>query len=290
MFIYLLTNIRNNKVYVGQTKSLDERMRRHTNETRRGNNNHLYSAMRKYGLSCFRIEVIEEVDQVEADEAECMWIEFYGSDNRDLGYNMTKGGGGGDTFTNHPRKEEIRKKFQARKWTDIQRERIVTSMTGRKREPFSDEWRKKLSDSVKKSGHVPPITSLPGELHPMWGKNHSDEAKSKISLARSGKTYEEIFGETAAADMKRAKSEKYSGSGNPFYKSIEMLSVLSRLADDPKTKIGDLAKEISVSRPTLGNRLRNIFGCDNMQRFRESMSQCEFQQLCKEKINAMEIA
>lgn len=290
MIIYLLTNTCNGKVYVGQTKSLDDRMQRHLKEVRRGTNRHLYDAIRKYGADRFRVEVIEEVSDSDADDAECMWIEFYGSDNRELGYNMTKGGGGGDTFTNHPRKEEIRAKFQARTWTERQREMIVSSLAGRSREPFSDEWRKNLSESAKKSGHVPPITSLPGELHPMWGKTHSDEARQKMSIAKDGKSYEQIFGEEQATAMREAKRQKYVGSGNPFFKELPMMEILSALVADPNLKMDALAERFSVSRPTISKRLREVFACENLQRFRESVSPEVFQQLCKEKINAMETA
>lgn len=290
MIIYLLTNVCNGKVYVGQTKSLDARMQRHLKEVQRGTNRHLYDAIRKHGADKFRVEVIEEVPDSDADDAECMWIEFYGSDNRELGYNMTKGGGGGDTFTNHPRKEEIRAKYQAREWTNVQREKFAASMTGRKREPFSEEWRKNLSEAVKKSGHVPPVTSLPGELHPMWGKTHSDESKQKMVAAKDGKSYEQIYGEEQAAVMRAAKRQKYAGSGNPFFKKLPMQEILSMLVTDPNLKMDVIAERFGVARQTVGKRLRDLFACENLQRFRGSVSPEVFQQLCKEKINAMETA
>ncbi|MCL2874721.1 MAG: GIY-YIG nuclease family protein [Betaproteobacteria bacterium] len=290
MLIYLLTNIRNGKVYVGQTKSLDGRMRRHLNEVRRGTNRHLYDAIRKYGADVFRVEVIEKVSDLEADDAECMWIEFYSSNNREFGYNMTKGGGGGDTFTNHPKKEEIRKKHQAREWTGEQREKFSASMVGRKREPFSKEWREKIRQSLIESGCRPPINSMPGELHPMWGKAHSEEAKAKISAARMGKTYEQIFGEKKAAAMREAKRQKYVGPGNPFFKEMPMREILLALIAEPNLKMDSLAKQFRVSRPTVSKRLRDLFACENLQRLRECVSPEEFQQLCKEKVNAMEVA
>jgi len=48
---------------------------------------------------------------------------------------------------------------------------------GYKRPPFSEEWRKKISEAKKK---------LVGEKNPFYGKHHTDETKRKIALAKTG--------------------------------------------------------------------------------------------------------
>ena len=45
------------------------------------------------------------------DTSRAFWIKFYNSRDRKIGYNISSGGEYGDTFTNNPNKEEIRKKF-----------------------------------------------------------------------------------------------------------------------------------------------------------------------------------
>ena len=61
MFIYKITNIKNNKVYIGQTiKPIEQRFKRHINDAL--NNildTHFAMAIRKYGESCFRVELID---------------------------------------------------------------------------------------------------------------------------------------------------------------------------------------------------------------------------------------
>ena len=71
MIIYKATNKINGKVYIGQShKSLEERMRRHKNDSTR-QDSYFYRAIRKYGWENFSWEVIdiaetdEELDQKE---------------------------------------------------------------------------------------------------------------------------------------------------------------------------------------------------------------------------------
>ena len=52
----------------------------------------LYSAMRKYGINHFHIEVIEECSSEEVSQRETYWIEYY--DSYGNGYNATLGGDG----------------------------------------------------------------------------------------------------------------------------------------------------------------------------------------------------
>ena len=94
-YIYKITNNVNEKVYIGKTlKTVSERWAEHQKDYLRREYEHrpLYSAMKKYGLSCFTIEQIEECSAQELNDRETYWIEFYGSFK--YGYNATKGGDG----------------------------------------------------------------------------------------------------------------------------------------------------------------------------------------------------
>lgn len=54
--------------------------------------------------------------------------------------------------------------------------------------------------------------SRPGELNGMWGKTHTDKVKAKLALNPTinfgGKTYEQIYGEEKAEQLKQDKSVK----------------------------------------------------------------------------------
>ena len=67
--------------------------------------------MNKYGYNNFIITQIEECENNKLDEREIYWIAQYKSNDKNYGYNMTAGGGGGDTWTNNSNKKEISKKI-----------------------------------------------------------------------------------------------------------------------------------------------------------------------------------
>lgn len=97
--IYKVTNLINNKVYIGQSDNIAHRWRIHRdhslNNCGHDYNCIFYKAIRKYGLENFKFEVIEECSKDELNNRERYWIKHYKSylgfkDCR--GYNMTLGG------------------------------------------------------------------------------------------------------------------------------------------------------------------------------------------------------
>ena len=91
--IYKITNKVNNNSYIGQSVNIEKRWERHKisykNEFDHNYNNHLYRAMRKYGLENFTFEIIEICNQEELNNKERYYIEKY--DTFFNGYNLTLG-------------------------------------------------------------------------------------------------------------------------------------------------------------------------------------------------------
>lgn len=90
--IYKITNINNQKIYIGRTTKYIDRFRTHS---KRGCNidrinGQLYDAMFEEGLENFTWEIIEICPKEEQSEKEKYWISFYKSD--EYGYNGNKGG------------------------------------------------------------------------------------------------------------------------------------------------------------------------------------------------------
>lgn len=89
--IYKITNINDEKVYIGKTTKFIDRWRTHA---KRGCNieriaGQIYEAMFKEGLENFTWEIVEVCPKEEQTEKEKYWIEFYHSDQ--YGYNIRKG-------------------------------------------------------------------------------------------------------------------------------------------------------------------------------------------------------
>lgn len=92
-YVYKITNDINGKIYIGKTyNSIEKRFKEHCKDRlkRRCEQRPLYSAMNKYGIEHFHIELLEETTNPE--EREKYWIEYYGSFKN--GYNATTGGDG----------------------------------------------------------------------------------------------------------------------------------------------------------------------------------------------------
>lgn len=101
MFIYKITNKINNKIYIGQVynKTIYDRFARHCKEANPKSKSYIGRAIHKYGPENFVVEEIDNATSLkELNEKEIYWIAYYNSTNRDIGYNLTKGGDGGNTY------------------------------------------------------------------------------------------------------------------------------------------------------------------------------------------------
>ena len=108
MWIYKITNVQNNKVYIGQTiRPIEQRFKRHINDAL--NNildTHFARAIRKYGKENFIIEQIDTAQtQEELNQKEQYWIQYYNSVNE--GYNETDAisKSGGNTYQSKTEEE-----------------------------------------------------------------------------------------------------------------------------------------------------------------------------------------
>lgn len=96
--IYKITNLINNKVYIGQSVNIHERWRvERSRPFQPGSceyNTPLCRAIRKYGIDSFKFEVIEECSMAQLNERERYYIQYYHSADEQNGYNLTLGGDG----------------------------------------------------------------------------------------------------------------------------------------------------------------------------------------------------
>lgn len=99
MIIYKVTNIINNKIYIGQTiHSLNIRKSQHERSHEYGYKTAFSNAIKKYGKENFIWEIIYETDCIDdLNRMESFYIDKYKSLVTENGYNL-KGGGGNDFF------------------------------------------------------------------------------------------------------------------------------------------------------------------------------------------------
>lgn len=120
-YIYSITNLENNKVYVGQTTQPNpyDRWKQHLQLARSKNNLNennsahrmpIISAISKYGSDKFKFRIIEECDNNKVNEREIYWIEKLDTCSKN-GYNVTLGGEGikkpRKYWSNHPHSKAV---------------------------------------------------------------------------------------------------------------------------------------------------------------------------------------
>ena len=122
-YIYKITNLLNNKVYIGKTSlTVEERWKQHIHDANKNSINEirpLYRAIKKYGIDNFSISTIGEYKEEYLNEMEMYWIGYYYGYTE--GYNATKGGDGKRLYDydkiklrllEHPYISDIAEEFQ----------------------------------------------------------------------------------------------------------------------------------------------------------------------------------
>src|SRR5208337_2855377 len=135
MVIYLISNIVNGKVYVGQHQGVDlnHRWRQHVKTAQLGSKLAFHKAIRKYGADSFSVTLLSTASsKTDLDEQEIRLIREYRAMNPAYGYNMTPGGQTGGMHGKHQ--------------TEHQKQRVRETQTGR--HPSVDT-RKKMSLAAK---------------------------------------------------------------------------------------------------------------------------------------------
>jgi|688.fasta_scaffold712087_2 group I intron endonuclease len=177
MHIYKITNIINNKMYIGQTIQKNPKMRwyDHCARARKDQNNHLYNSMRLYGVENFVWEVIDSADNLnDLNLKEQHWLDEYRKTTEV--YNLREAG---NNKTHSKQSKEKMKKSQRQ-------------AHARRRAEGRDTWTRQDGGAMLGKSHPRKGTSG------LWSM--PDEAKEKlrqVQLEKSGtkgKTWKLIDG------------------------------------------------------------------------------------------------
>ena len=242
MVAHKITNIKTNKVYIGQTKSknVERYVENHFISALKNNDNHryFYRAIRKYGRDYFKWEIIDHgVSKKHLDNKERYYIILYKSNNNQFGYNITAGGDKTDSFTNNPDKEEIREKH---------RQNALKGKTLKnKGRDFSEEYREKISISLK----------------------------GRIS-EKKGKTYEEIYGDRATEERRKriiafTMEECKDKQSNSAKQRWDKLSEIDRKAIGRKISNSKKGKTSHFK----GKTYEEIYGIEKAKEIRKKTSE-----------------
>lgn len=145
MYIYKTTNQINGKIYIGKCK-------KPANETLDylGSGILLKKAIEKYGIENFKKEILDYASDLNSlNKKEIVWIKYTSSCDRNIGYNISKGGDGG--FINPVSKEvhEKRKSPDIYGISDYQRA-VLKSWNTRYKENTVKQSVTKMNDTKQK--------------------------------------------------------------------------------------------------------------------------------------------
>lgn len=178
-YIYLTTNLINNKKYIGKHKGeLDDNYL--------GSGNLLLEAITKYGKENFKKEILYISNSEEENcQKEKEYIEKYNAVEDRNFYNIAEGGKGGDIFHLLPieQQEELKKLYSER----FKGEK--NPMYGKHHSEETKEKIRKVDKSYTQTKEYRENMSkaVSGEKNGMYGKHHTEESKQKMSDAKKGK-------------------------------------------------------------------------------------------------------
>jgi group I intron endonuclease len=173
--IYGIKNKTDNKIYIGQTINLENRIKDHMKRLSNEKhwNNYLQRAWDKHGEENFEFIVLEECEENKdiLNEKEIYWIKKLNSTNKEFGYNGEHGGS-----ANKKVSEETREKMSKARMG-----KLLSDGTKRK---IREKLRNRIVSEETKEKHR--ILSS-GENNPMYGKHLSEETKKKLSEINKGR-------------------------------------------------------------------------------------------------------
>ena len=193
--IYKITNILNNKIYIGKTtQTLNARWLDHEAEAKRwqncqqtgrafGYNSKLYSAIAKDGISNFKISILEETSDLETlNKREKFWIKTLKT--RTQGYNISAGGDGGFFLGCHhaeEAKEKIREASKQRRHSSETREKISKANLGHK-----------VTTSTKNKIRKAHLGKINGKHSKEWCQHISEGQLNPIICIETNETFRNI--------------------------------------------------------------------------------------------------
>lgn len=170
MVIYIVENVVNGKRYIGKDSKNDPNYL--------GSGKHQKQALKKYGRSSFRKEILEQCNTLdELNQRELYWINKYNAVERDDFYNLT------DTITPCRKGKPLSEEHKQR-----------LSFAAQNRPPRTEEELKYLRQRVRESLSYKDT-------------KHSEETKQKISKANKGKSKSESH--------RKAMSDSRKGVAKP---------------------------------------------------------------------------
>lgn len=219
-FIYKITNIINNKIYIGQTNNPSLRWSQHKSNAKYNRNEQIVTrAISKYGESNFTFEVIAScLSKDNVDKSEEDIICQYDSRNPEKGYNVASGG------NTTPRTPDMIKKI-----SNALKDHYKNNFNHMKGKKLPQEWK----DNISKASIGKPGTN--------FGKKFNNDWRLKISKSQAGKENKKLrrFDQDTEKEICRLYLEEEHSMyylGNSFNCQRSLINDILKRNNVPKRK------------------------------------------------------
>lgn len=255
--IYKITNPKN-KVYIGQSTNIEERLYRYKilhckNQTL------IYRSLIKYGVDKHKFEILHECEPEQLNELEIYYIELFQCFNNKYGLNLRSGGGSGGYMSDETKNKlskinigktipiDIRNKISnllkgknnpnyGKRMSSEQKNKISKSLMGRKQ---PEDIKIKISEAnkgriISESTKNKISESQKGDKGYWYGKRMSDETKLKISISHKGKICSD---ETKLKISNKNKGHRVSDETKQKLREKSKLQIRQPFSEETKQKM-----------------------------------------------------
>lgn len=277
VIIYMATNIKNGKKYIGQTVGdLAARRRQHKSNAKKGRKGCFHSAIRKYGIERLAWTILYYAKSIEELNAmEEYYIAAYET-RVPKGYNIMYGGD--NKRHSLATKEKIRaiKKGDknplfGRKYSAEHRKKIgdgnrgkVMSVTSRLKMSCAKKGKKLSAEHCRAlSGRSPSVETRMKQRAAMTGKKQSAETRAKISTANRAKARVDMAGEKNHSYDHEIYAFRHPEYGLAFCQKYELRKEFSLRAADLGKVVAGKRKSVdgwSLASPEYLQNLRKGMG------------------------------
>lgn len=203
--IYVITNLINNKIYIGETTNLESRLIEHLRRllSKRHVNEHLQNAVTLYGIENFKFEILEFCECSDTKKREHFWVVHLHALDKDKGYNIKPTDPNKINLRSH---ETSRKIYETKKRKAQERgywhskESIEARKATRKGYSHSEETKRKIGErSIGRK--IPKSQEWRDNLSKIAKDNHWGGTKKQIiQMTKSGEFVKEWNSITEAAN------------------------------------------------------------------------------------------
>jgi group I intron endonuclease len=210
--IYTITNLINNKIYIGESKNVLDRLSGHKTLLKQNKHENIYlqRAWNKYGIENFKFELLEECNEEFRKSTENYWCNLLNTHNSKYGYNLRKTTPNGYSKHSEETKKKIGIANKGKEHSKEFKEAVSKRMLGTN---MPEEVKRKISEKMK-------------------GRITSPEARLKLKVPKSKKRTQYQI-EKAREGLKKyyltnPKGKKvYDRLNNKYYNSMsECLELL----------------------------------------------------------------